>query len=66
MSDYIELPVTSIELDVSNPRIALGVARYSPITSEIMALLLESTSDACASLRESIRENKGIISSNNR
>lgn len=61
MSDYIELPVNSIELDVSNPRIALGVARYSPITSEIMALLLGSTSDACASLRESIRENKGII-----
>lgn len=61
MSAYIELPVDSIELDVSNPRIALGVARYNPITSEIMALLLGSTSDACASLRESIRENRGII-----
>ena len=61
MSNYIELPVESIELDKSNPRIARGLAYYDSITSEIMALLLGSTSEACASLRESIRENKGII-----
>lgn len=61
MSDYVELSVENIELDISNPRIARGVAYYDPITSEIMALLLGSTSEACASLRESIRENKGII-----
>lgn len=61
MNKYTELPVDSIELDKSNPRIARGVAYYDPITSEIMALLLGSTSEACASLRESIRENKGII-----
>ena len=61
MSNYVELPVADIELDISNPRIARGVAYYDPITSEIMALLLGSTSEACASLRESIRENKGII-----
>ena len=61
MSNYIELNVEDIELDISNPRIARGVAYYNPITSEIMALLLGSTSEACASLRESIRENKGII-----
>ena len=61
MSNYVELPVEQIELDISNPRIARGVAYYDPITSEIMALLLGSTSEACASLRESIRENKGII-----
>lgn len=61
MSNYVELPVEDIELDISNPRIARGVAYYNPITSEIMALLLGSTSEACASLRESIRENKGII-----
>jgi len=61
MSNYIELPVDSIELDKSNPRIALGIARFNPITSEVMALLLGSTSEACASLRESIRENGGII-----
>lgn len=61
MSHYIELPVENIELDKSNPRIARGIAYYDPITSEILALLLGSNSDACASLRESIKENKGII-----
>lgn len=62
MSTYIEIPVEDIELDKSNPRIARGVAYYGEnITSETMALLLGSTSEACASLRESIRENGGII-----
>ena len=61
MSHYIELPVENIELDKNNPRIARGLAYYDPITSKILALLLGSTSDACASLRESIKENKGII-----
>lgn len=61
MTNYVELPVDSIELDTSNPRIALGVSRFDPITSDIMALLLGSTSESCASLRESIRENRGII-----
>ncbi|MDO4517455.1 MAG: ParB/Srx family N-terminal domain-containing protein, partial [Bacillota bacterium] len=62
MNNYIELPVDSIELDISNPRIARGIAYYGEnITSETMALLLGSTSEACASLRESIRENGGII-----
>ena len=57
-----ELGVDKIELDKSNPRIARGVAYYGEnITSETMALLLGSTSEACASLRESIRENGGII-----
>ena len=62
MTNYVELPIESIELDKSNPRIARGVAYYGDrITSETMALLLGSTSEACASLRESIRENGGII-----
>lgn len=62
MNNYTELPVAKIELDKSNPRIARGVAYYGEnITSETMALLLGSTSEACASLRESIRENGGII-----
>lgn len=62
MNAYIELSVENIELDKSNPRIARGVAYYGEdITSETMALLLGSTSEACASLRESIRENGGII-----
>lgn len=62
MNNYIDLPVDSIKLDKSNPRIARGVAYYGEnITSETMALLLGATSEACASLRESIRENGGII-----
>ena len=61
MSNYVELPVDSIELDKSNPRIAHALSYYDPITSEITALLLGSTSDSCASLRESIKENGGII-----
>ena len=62
MSNYVELPVNSIDLDISNPRIARGVAYYGgKLTSDVMALLLGSTSEACASLRESIKENKGII-----
>lgn len=61
MTNYVDLPVEKIELDISNPRIARGIAYYNPITSDIMALLLGSTSESCASLRESIRENKGII-----
>lgn len=62
MADYMELPVESISLDKSNPRIARGVAYYGEqISGEIMALLLGSTSEACTSLRESIRENGGII-----
>lgn len=51
MSQYVELSVDSIELDKSNPRIARGLAYYDPIPSEIMALLLGSTSEACASLK---------------
>lgn len=53
MSKYIELPVDQIELDKSNPRIANFLATHDEddITSELMALLLGTTSDACASLR---------------
>ena len=61
MSDYIELPVDTIKLDVDNPRIARGLSYYTDINSDLMALLLGSTTEACASLRESIRENGGII-----
>ena len=63
MSKYIELPVDQIELDKSNPRIANFLATHDEddITSELMALLLGTTSDACASLRQSIEANYGII-----
>lgn len=63
MSSFVELSIDEIELDKSNPRIANYLDLYdeSVLTSETMALLLGSTSDACASLRESIKENKGIV-----
>ena len=63
MSNYVELPITEIQLDRSNPRIANYLDLYDEedITSDTMALLLGTTADACASLRESIKENGGII-----
>lgn len=63
MSNYTELMVNQIELDRSNPRIAnfLDIYDEEKLDSDTMALLLGTTSDACASLRESIRENGGII-----
>lgn len=63
MCDYIELPVEQIELDRSNPRIARYIAEYSEekLDSDTMALLLDTKGGSCASLRESIRENGGII-----
>ena len=63
MSKYIELPIDQIELDKSNPRIANYLATHDPddITGELMALLLGTTSESCASLRESIETNRGII-----
>ena len=63
MSKYVELPIDQIELDKSNPRIANYLATHDEddITSDLMALLLGTTSDSCASLRQSIEANHGII-----
>ena len=63
MSKYVELPIDQIELDKSNPRIANYLATHDEddITSDLMALLLGTTSDSCASLRQSIEANNGII-----
>lgn len=63
MSKYVELPINQIELDKSNPRIANYLATHDEddITSDLMALLLGTTSDSCASLRQSIEANYGII-----
>lgn len=63
MVEYLELPITEIQLDRSNPRIANYLDLYAEedITSDVMALLLGTTADSCASLRESIKENGGII-----
>lgn len=63
MSGYVELGIDEIELDKSNPRIAnyLDTCNEDDLTSDLMALLLGTTADACASLRESIKENGGIV-----
>ena len=63
MSTYMEIPIDQIELDRKNPRIANFLATHdeNDITSDLMALLLGTTSDACASLRQSIEANGGII-----
>ena len=63
MSDYVELSIDDIELDRSNPRIANYLDLYDEdeLTSDTMALLLGTPSDSCASLRESIKENGGIV-----
>lgn len=46
----------------NNPRIATYLAFHEPemINSEIRVLFKKTTSEACASLRGSIRENKGV------
>lgn len=63
MSNYVELCIDDIELDRSNPRIANYLELYSEddLTSDTMTLLLGTTSESCASLRESIKENGGIV-----
>lgn len=63
MSNYVELSIDKIKLDKSNPRIANYLATHDEddITSDLMALLLGTTSDSCASLRQSIEANNGII-----
>ena len=61
--EYVNLPIDSIELDRSNPRIGNFIDLYGEddFDSDTMALLLGTSADACASLRESIKQNKGII-----
>lgn len=63
MSNYVELPIDKIELDKSNPRVGTFIDQYdeAALDSNTMALLLGTGADECASLRESIRENGGII-----
>ena len=63
MSGYVELDINQIELDKSNPRIADYLEYYDEenLDSDTMALLLGTSTDSCASLRESIKENGGIV-----
>ena len=63
MSGYVELNIDQIELDRSNPRIANYLEYYDEesLDSSTIALLLGTSTDSCSSLRESIRENGGIV-----
>ena len=63
MGNYQQIPIDKISIDKENPRIANYLAIHNPdsITSDTLALLLGTTTSACESLRESIKENKGII-----
>lgn len=63
MGTFVELPIEQVAIDKENPRIAnyLAIHDSKNITSDLIALLLGTTTTACESLRESIRENGGII-----
>jgi len=63
MNEYKELPIDQIEIDKDNPRIANYLSIYDPanVDNNIIELLLETKRPVCESLRESIKENKGII-----
>ena len=63
MNEYRELSIDEIEIDKDNPRIASYLSIYDPaqIDSDLLALMLGTTTAPCESLRESIRENGGII-----
>ena len=63
MNTYQEISIDQVIIDKENPRIANYLTYYDPdkIDSNVVALLLGTSTIACESLRESIRENKGII-----
>ena len=63
MNKYLEIPIDCIEIDSENPRIAHALLYYSKenIDSDLLALLLGTTAQATETLRESIKENRGII-----
>jgi len=69
VSKFVRLPLETIEMDITNPRIAKFIEMYGgDITAEQMSLALgagetptEANSTTFYSLRESIRTNGGII-----
>ncbi|AEV30220.1 ParB-like nuclease [Sphaerochaeta pleomorpha str. Grapes] len=62
-SNYMELSINEVELDITNPRIKMYLENYSEITSEGIALALNGAASdgAFLALRESIRANGGVI-----
>jgi len=64
-SDYMELDIDKVKLDVDNPRIKMYLENYENISADGIALALNtSASDgqsSFSSLKESIKVNGGII-----
>jgi hypothetical protein len=63
MNEYQLIPIEQITIDKENPRIANYLAIHTPesINSDVIAFLLGADGPSCEGLRESIRQNKGII-----
>ena len=58
MSSYTEIDTALLDLDFTNPRIQNYLQSRS---GELLAMLLGTGTDSCASLKESIKEHGGII-----
>lgn len=63
MSSYKEINIALLDLDFTNPRIQNYLQNYPEEnrSSELLAMLLGTSTDSCASLKESIKEHGGII-----
>ena len=63
MSSYTEIDTALLDLDFTNPRIQNYLQNYPEErrSGELLAMLLGTGTDSCASLKESIKEHGGII-----
>ena len=63
MSSYTEIDTALLDLDFTNPRIQNYLQNYpeESRSGELLAMLLGTGTDSCASLKESIKEHGGII-----
>ena len=58
MSSYTEIDTALLDLDFTNPRIQNYLQNYpeESRSGELLAMLLGTGTDSCASLKESIKE----------
>ena len=63
MSSYTKINTDLLDLDFTNPRIQNYLQNYpeESRSSELLAMLLGTSTDSCASLKESIKEHGGVI-----
>lgn len=61
MSSYTEIDTALLDLDFTNPRIQNYLQNYpeESRSGELLAMLLGTGTDSCASLKESIKEHGG-------